>query len=119
LGDRGCDDHRGAPALQGVWKEVDGLIAVAAHGKGRGVRSLVVLMRQSIVNHGASVPVCRTCAYSHQRNDLMETPAWLLSDDASARCWDGAVEAEGRKCQNIPCSEGRAGSTGMLVEEKW
>lgn len=77
-----------------------------------------MVLRQSIVNHGISLPVCKTCAYIHQRNDLMGTPAWLLSAEASARCWDGAVRPEGRRCwENIPCSEGWAESTAMLVEE--
>lgn len=46
------------------------------------------------------------------------TSAWLLSAEASARCWGGAVGPEGNRCQeNIACSEGRAGSTVMFAEE--
>lgn len=48
----------------------------------------------------------------------MGTSAWLLSAEASAMYWGGAVGPGDNRCQeNTACREGRAGSTVMFAEE--
>lgn len=125
----GLSDHRWMPALQGGLKGgqwpnfcawLQGAVLWLHMERTGRYCSAVVLLRQRILNHGISLPVCKTCAHIHQTNELRGTPAWLLPADVSARCWDGAVGPEDRRCQeNIPCSEGRAGSTVICSWRKW